>query len=188
MVIHDAVQYKNMNDDERGALASLYAKWETASLLDAVTRHSNEYDPQARELMGLELARRGATAQPLESMKPSKPYALPPTGQSAPQPGSRPYIQYVGAWGLNILLSCTMGIPLALAADGVRPHGQGEAVAAILVFMVGGLVISFLAFWLSVKWMIVDRISQQTTFETREREAQPSTAPCSAPAAQPPQG
>jgi hypothetical protein len=170
-----------MNNDERCALASLYVKWETASLLDAVTRHPSEYDPQALELMGQELARRGATAQPLESMKPSKPYALPPIGQSPPQFGiiSRPHIQYVGAWGLNILLSCAIGIPLTLAINGVRPHDQAEAVVATLVFIVGGLVLSFLAFWLSVKWMIVDRLSQQPKCEIEKRDAhRDSDAPC----------
>jgi len=164
-----------MNDDEKTALASLYATWETSTLMDAATHHRGDYDPQALALIVQELTRRDVTVQPLESLKDAAAHALPPGGQSHRQSRSmdRPYIQYVGAWGLNVLLAAVLGVPLALALNGARPHGPSETVAVTLVFIVGGLIASFLAFWPSVKWMIVDRLSQPPEPTPREDAAQP---------------
>ncbi|MBM3302177.1 MAG: hypothetical protein FJY85_19775 [Deltaproteobacteria bacterium] len=174
----------NMNDEERRSLASLYAKWETASLNDAVTRRPGEYDPQALELMAQELAKRAVPAHEFQSFKVGTVRTPQPIAPSVRLRSGerRPYIQYVGAWGLNILLTFAMTIPLAILLRGTRPHGQGEALFAMLFGIVIGASISLLAFWLSVKWMIVDRLSQQLRGETTQDEAhRDRDAPCGAP-------
>jgi hypothetical protein len=85
----------NMNDDEKQALAALYAKWETASLTDAVTRRSGEYAPQAIELMVQELAKRAGPTHETESLKTERIRTPSPNVRSIRLAGSQ---TVSGAW------------------------------------------------------------------------------------------
>jgi hypothetical protein len=128
-----------------------------------MAHHHDAYAPEALELMTQEFARRGEAVPDIEPNvappPPGKPSSIPYAGVPRNTDGS--YVQYVGAWGLHILLTCVAGIPLAIAMNHARPHGQGEAVTMTLIWIILGLLASFVAFWISVKLMIVDRFLEQ---------------------------
>jgi hypothetical protein len=177
-----------MNDDERDSLASLYAKWETSRLTDALARNASQYDPRALELMTQELAKRRVATQEVALASAPRAHALAPVDRDARQASTseRPCVRYVGAWVLCTLLSIVMGLPSALALRGIAAH-HGDAIFALFWIVVWGIS-SFVAFRLSVKRMIVDRLSGQRPLREEADEAQQTTAPYSDPAARSPQG
>jgi len=152
-----------MNANQTRGLAALYATWDTAKLTDEMAQRRDVYAPEALELMAKELARRNATELDADSIAHTAAPSIARHGHSIQQPktGNQPYIQYVGAWGLNILLGSAMGIPLTIVLNHMRPRGEGSAAIIMLMAIVAWLLVSFVAFRLSVKWMIVDRLLQR---------------------------
>jgi hypothetical protein len=69
----------NMKDEEQLALAALYDTWETARLVDAVTRHPAEYASHALKLMAMEIRKRGASGPEVESFMDSQSLSVPVT-------------------------------------------------------------------------------------------------------------
>jgi len=169
-----------MNADEQRALATMYAAWQTSSLQDAVSGRRGEYDPQALELIRMELAKRGALAQGTVLPDGLLTHGLP-TAVSADKLSEntpRLYIPYVGAWGLNYLLAFLFAIPLAIVLKvlcGGGPSCEGEAFIVMLLSIILGGLVSFLAFKCSVKWMIVDRLLARPKNGTTRVETQRPT-------------
>jgi hypothetical protein len=149
-----------MKTEEERALAALYATWDTADITDAITRRCAEFAPRALEIMAQELRNRDASVELTTSGEDTTTRQPLPSSNLVTQSrdSGRPYIQYVGAWGLNILLSTAMGFPVWLIIHSMRPHGQSEALVMTLMSILLALCVSLSAFWLSVKWMIVDRL------------------------------
>lgn len=179
-----------MNTEEERLLAALYATWNANTLANALKHRRAEFDPRALDLMELELRGRHTSAQvPASGATVVTCNASPADHREQKEGGANSVrVPYVGAWGIHILLNVAAVFMLGLAFRNSSPRGEIDMAIVLFVLPLLLLFVSLWTFWVIVKWMIVDRLTEQFRAVLKQKDAQPASPPYSEPAPRSPQG